>query len=221
MMFTGLVEEVGEIGNVNRTGDSIRFSVKARSVLEGLAIGDSVAVSGICLTVVEMGPSHFSVDATPETLSRTTLENLERGRKVNLEKALTLAKPLGGHLVQGHVDGLGRVSGIRKEGNSTVLTIEAETELLLSMVKKGSVAVDGVSLTVAALGDESFSISVIPHTLERTSLRERRAGDRVNLEVDIIGKYVHRFLAGGSENTAPEASRDEELLRKLSEGGFL
>ncbi len=220
-MFTGLVEEVGEIGNVNRTGDSIRFSVKARSVLEGLAIGDSVAVSGICLTVVEMGPSHFSVDATPETLSRTTLENLERGRKVNLEKALTLAKPLGGHLVQGHVDGLGRVSGIRKEGNSTVLTIEAETELLLSMVKKGSVAVDGVSLTVAALGDESFSISVIPHTLERTSLRERRAGDRVNLEVDIIGKYVHRFLAGGSENTAPEASRDEELLRKLSEGGFL
>jgi len=220
-MFTGLVEEVGEIGNVNRTGDSIRFSVKARSVLEGLAIGDSVAVSGICLTVVEMGPSHFSVDATPETLSRTTLENLERGRKVNLEKALTLVKPLGGHLVQGHVDGLGRVSGIRKEGNSTVLTIEAERELLLSMVKKGSVAVDGVSLTVAALGDESFSISVIPHTLERTILRERRAGDQVNLEVDIIGKYVRRFLAGGSENTAPEASRDEELLRKLSEGGFL
>ena len=220
-MFTGLVEEVGEIGNVSRTGDSIRFSVQAKSVLEGLAIGDSVAVSGICLTVVEMGPSHFTVDATPETLSRTTLENLERGRKVNLEKALTLAKPLSGHLVQGHVDGLGRVAGIRREGNSTVLTIETERSLLLSMVKKGSVTVDGVSVTVAALGEESFSISVIPHTLERTSLKERRVGDRVNLEVDIIGKYVHRFLAGGEENTIPEASRDEELLRKLSEGGFL
>ncbi len=220
-MFTGLVEEVGEIGSVSRTGESIRFSVKAKSVLEGLNIGDSVAVSGVCLTVVETGPSHFSMQATPETLSRTTLENLERGRKVNLERALTLAKPLGGHLVQGHVDGLGTISGIRKEGNSTVLTIRAGAELFLSMVTKGSVAVDGVSLTVASLGAESFSTSVIPHTLERTSLRERRVGDRVNLEVDIIGKYVYRFMAGASGKAAPEASQDEELLRKLSEGGFL
>ncbi len=220
-MFTGLVEEIGEIGAVKRTGDSIRFSVKAKAVLEGLRIGDSVAVGGICLTVVEMGPEHFSVDATPETLSRTTLENLERGQRVNLERALTLEKPLGGHVVQGHVDGSGRVAGIRKQGNSTVITIHTEPDLLLSMVKKGSITVDGVSLTVADLDDDSFNISVIPHTMEQTNLKERRAGDRVNLEVDIIGKYVHRFLAGGRERGSPDASQDEELLRKLSEGGFL
>lgn len=218
-MFTGLIEEIGEVRSVSRTGDSIRFSVQAGSILEDLVIGDSVAVSGICLTVVELGPSHFTVDATPETLSRTTLENLERGRRVNLERALTLSKPLGGHLVQGHVDGLGTLASIRKEGNSTILTIEAEPELLLAMVKKGSVTVDGASLTVSALTDLSFSISVIPHTLERTTLRERRVGDRVNIEVDIIGKYVHRFLAGVQDT--PEAAGDEELLRKLSEGGFL
>ncbi len=219
-MFTGLVEEIGEVTSVRRTRDSIRFSVKADVVMEALNVGDSVAVSGICLTVVELGPSHFAVDATPETLARTTLENLERGRRVNLERALTLAKPLGGHLVQGHVDGLGTIAGIRKEGNSTVITIGADEELLLSMVKKGSVTVDGVSLTVASLDDDTFDISVIPHTLESTNLRERRVGDRVNLEVDIIGKYVQRFLAGAEEGS-PEASRDEELLRKLSEGGFL
>ncbi len=218
-MFTGLIEEIGEVRSVSRTGDSIRFSVQAGSILEDLVIGDSVAVSGICLTVVELGPSHFTVDATPETLSRTTLENLERGRRVNLERALTLSKPLGGHLVQGHVDGLGTLASIRKEGNSTILTIEAEPELLLAMVKKGSVTVDGASLTVAALTDLSFSITVIPHTLERTTLRDRRVGDRVNIEVDIIGKYVHRFLAGVQDT--PEAAGDEELLRKLSEGGFL
>ncbi len=216
-MFTGLVEEVGEVGEVQRRGDSIRFSVRASTVVEGLRIGDSVAVSGICLTVVEAGPSCFAVDATPETLSRTTLENLERGRRVNLERALTLNKPLGGHLVQGHVDGLGTVTGIRKEGNSTVITLAANAELLMSMVKKGSVTVDGVSLTVASLTDSDFSISVIPHTLAATTLGERRVGDRVNLEVDIIGKYVHRFLAAN----AAEPSADEELLKKLSEGGFL
>ncbi len=219
-MFTGLVEEIGEVTSVRRTGDFVHFSVKAEAVLENLKVGDSVAVSGVCLTVVELGPSHFAVDATPETLSRTTLENLERGRRVNLEKALTLSKPLGGHLVQGHVDGIGSIEGVRREGNSTIITIRADDELLLSMVKKGSITVDGVSLTVATLEDASFSVSVIPHTLERTSLGERRVGDRVNLEVDIIGKYVQRFLTGASQNST-EASRDEELLRKLSEGGFL
>lgn len=191
-MFTGLIEELGQV--VSRQGP--RLAVGARTVLEDAAVGVSIAVNGVCLTVVERRAGQFGVDLGPETLARTTLGELAPGNAVNLERPLRLGGPMGGHLVQGHVDGVGLVADMTREGETGRLRIEWQDAALRALlIPQGSVAVDGVSLTVASLGDRAFEIMVIPHTMAVTTLGALKAGRRVNLEMDMIGKYVQRILS--------------------------
>ena len=191
-MFTGLIEELGQV--VSRQGP--RLAVGARTVLEDAAVGVSIAVNGVCLTVVERRAGQFGVDLGPETLARTTLGELAPGDAVNLERPLRLGGPMGGHLVQGHVDGVGLVADMTREGETGRLRIEWQDAALRALlIPQGSVAVDGVSLTVASLGDRAFEIMVIPHTMAVTTLGALKAGRRVNLEMDMIGKYVQRILS--------------------------
>jgi riboflavin synthase len=189
-MFTGLVEEIGRVAELRPTAAGARLRVAAATVLEGLAIGDSVAVSGACLTAVEVGADGFTVECVAETLRRTAIGDLAEGSPVNLERALPADGRLGGHIVQGHVDGTGRVRSAVPEGESVVLEVEAPPELLRYVVEKGSIAVDGVSLTVAGRLADAFSIALIPHTMTATTLDAGALGRRVNLEVDLVAKYV-------------------------------
>jgi riboflavin synthase len=190
-MFTGLVEEVGEV--VSARG--ARLVVRAGAVLEGAAEGASIAVNGACLTAVERGPQRVGFDLGPETLERTALGELSAGDAVNLERPLQLGGLVGGHLVQGHVDGIGTVAAMTREGDTARLRVGWKDDALAALIiPQGSIAVDGVSLTVAALDDSAFEIMLIPHTLAQTTLGRLRPGERVNLEMDMIGKYVQRFL---------------------------
>jgi riboflavin synthase len=190
-MFTGLVEEVGEV--VSARG--ARLVVRAGAVLEGAAEGASIAVNGACLTAVERGPQRVGFDLGPETLERTALGELSAGDAVNLERPLQLGGLVGGHLVQGHVDGIGTVAAMTREGDTARLRVGWKDDALAALIiPQGSIAVDGVSLTVAALDDSAFEIMLIPHTLAQTTLGHLRPGKRVNLEMDMIGKYVRRFL---------------------------
>jgi len=196
-MFTGLIEEIGRISGTGQSGNSADFTIEAVTVPDDLSVGDSVSVNGACLTVTVVGSSSFTVQAVEETLTRTTLGTLKRGSSVNLERALRLGDRLGGHLVQGHVDGTGQVVSIRKSGNNTLLTISAGHDIERYIVEKGSITIDGVSLTVTSAGNGEFSVSVIPHTLSATTLRDVRKGHRVNLETDILAKYVEKLLHTG------------------------
>jgi riboflavin synthase len=193
-MFTGLVEEVGRVLRVAPASRGARLSVHAPLVREGLRVGDSVSVSGACLTAVALGEDAFEVDAVAETLRRTALGELADGDPVNLERAMRLGERLGGHLVQGHVDGTGTVAGARREGESVVLAIAAPADLMRYVVEKGSVAVDGVSLTVAARRADGFDVALIPHTMAMTTLGPDAVGRRVNLEADLVAKYVEALL---------------------------
>jgi riboflavin synthase len=191
-MFTGLIEEMGQV--VSRQGS--RLAVSARFVLDGAVVGASIAVNGVCLTVVERETGRLGFDLGPETLARTTLGDLAPGDGVNLERPLRLGGLVGGHLVQGHVDGIGLVADLTREGEGGRLRIEWQDAALGPLlIPQGSVAVDGVSLTVASLGDRAFEIMVIPHTMTATTLGALKAGSRVNLEMDMIGKYVQRILS--------------------------
>lgn len=195
-MFTGIVEEVGEVRRLERTGPVARLEVAARVTTEGTAVGASVAVSGACLTVVERRPEGFAFELGPETLARTTLGGLRAGDPVNLERPLRLGGTLGGHLVLGHVDGVGRVVAVtRVESTARVRIALPGPELAPLLIPQGSVAVDGVSLTVAALTDGAFEVMLIPHTLAVTTLGRLVPGQPTNIEVDVIGKYVQRSLA--------------------------
>ena len=193
-MFTGIVREVGRVESVEGGEDGVRIRVAAPESAPREAVGNSVAVGGVCLTVTAVEGAVLAFDAVPETLSRSSLGGLRPGHRVNLEPALRAGDPYGGHVVQGHVDGVGRVRAAAPEGSGLRLTIEAEPALLRYCVEKGSIAVEGVSLTVAALGDDALEIALIPHTLAVTTLGSLRAGDPVNLEVDVLAKYVERLL---------------------------
>lgn len=188
-MFTGIIEEVGKVSSVQ----SGKLTIAASEVLQGVEVGGSVAVNGVCLTIINFNTRSFSVDIMPETLRQTNLGLLTVGDEVNLERPLTLGKPLGGHLVQGHVDGTGRVASILREGGAMMIRFEAPPELMRYIVKKGFIAVDGVSLTVVDFDASSFLVSVVDYTQKHTTLGSRRMGDLVNLEVDIIAKYVERL----------------------------
>jgi riboflavin synthase len=190
-MFTGIVEEVGGVASL---GDH-RLTVLGSKVLEGIRLGDSIAVNGACLTVVSFDEGEFSVDLAPETLRRTSLGNLQGGDRVNLERPLAVSDRLGGHIVQGHVDGTGRLASIKPEGDCAIFRIFSPKRLMPYIVEKGFMAVDGISLTVVTKGASSFTVSVIPYTLENTNLKGKVAGDRVNLEVDIVAKYVESLMA--------------------------
>jgi len=198
-MFTGIIEEMGNVKALRREGGAARLTISASTVLGSTALGDSICVNGVCLTVVDMGRSEFSADVANETLKVTDLGELQGGQKVNLERALQLSARIGGHLVTGHVDAVGRIREKRSEGNSWRVFIEAPETVLRYIIKKGSVAVDGISLTVADVDITGFSIAMIPHTAKLTTLGFKSAGDSVNLETDIIGKYVERLLSGRVE----------------------
>jgi len=192
-MFTGLVQDLGTVAAVDATADGVRLAVRTRLASE-LAEGDSVAVNGVCLTATAIAEGAFSADVMRESLRRSSLAEVGAGASVNLELPLRASDRLGGHVVQGHVDGVGVVSGIRDDGFSRVVTIDAPPELLRYVVEKGSIAVDGVSLTVAELDDRSFSVALIPETLERTTLGGAATGRPVNLEVDVLAKYVEKLV---------------------------
>ncbi|MEX1047066.1 MAG: riboflavin synthase [Actinomycetota bacterium] len=195
-MFTGIVEERGTI----RSNGGALLVVGCQTVTEDSAVGSSVSVNGVCLTVVGRDADSLAFDITEETMSRTALGRLHEGDPVNLERPVTLATRLGGHLVQGHVDGIGIIEAVELQEAGATLRIRAATDLLRYAVAKGSIAVDGVSLTVATLGDAEFSIALIPHTLAVTTLGDTKPGDEVNLEVDLISKYVERLSTNGASN---------------------
>lgn len=198
-MFTGIIEEIGTIEAIQKGRSSAILSIKAALVLEDAKVGDSIAVNGICLTLTALKPYSFSADVMHETLSRTALSHLKPGSSVNLERAMAANGRFGGHIVSGHIDGTGTITKIQKDGNAIWYTIQTAPSILRYIVEKGSIAVDGISLTVADVGANSFSISAIPHTVGITTLGKRKAGDVVNLETDVIGKYVERLLAGREE----------------------
>lgn len=213
-MFTGLIEEKGRITRVSPNSSGLRLAVEAPMIAGDVKIGDSVAVNGVCLTAVVISPPTLEFDAVCETVERTILSRLRPGDPVNLERALRAGDRLGGHIVQGHVDGIGITREIRRAGSDTVFRFEAAREVMQYIVEKGSIAANGISLTVADLGPDWFTVAVIPHTLSSTTLGELTVGSAVNLETDIIGKYVYKFVS-------KSASSDQRLLDKLSEGGFL
>jgi riboflavin synthase len=193
-MFTGIIEELGRVRHLRRTGVSFSLEVEARRVLEGTRVGDSIATNGVCLTVCSLLPDGFVADVMPETVQRTALARLVPGSRVNLERALALGDRLGGHLVSGHVDATATLLARRSEETALVLTFAADADVLRYVVEKGSVAINGVSLTVSAVTDTTFSVSLIPHTQGETNLTALREGDVVNIERDMIVKYVERLL---------------------------
>lgn len=211
-MFTGIVEEVGTVKKMTRGIYSAVLTIQARTVLEHTKIGDSIAVNGVCLTVTQLFSNGFSADVMHETIDRSSLAHLAVGSAVNLERAMSANGRFGGHLVAGHVDGLGQISHIRRDDTAVWYTIHTAPAILRYVVEKGSVTVDGISLTVAAVDREGFSISTIPHTVSQTNLHDRHEGDIVNLETDLIGKYVEKLLRPVPEETHSSITR-EMLLR--------
>jgi riboflavin synthase len=193
-MFTGIIEEMGVIQAVDRSLQAVRMTLLAKTVLEEMESGDSITVNGVCLTAVTVGASDFTVDVSPETVRVTNLGGLKAGEPVNLERAMRIMDRIGGHLVSGHVEGIGQIRERRQEGNAIILTFEAPPEILKYCIRKGSIAVDGVSLTINDLTQRSLSVSIIPHTAEITTLGLKGVGAVVNLESDLIGKYVERLL---------------------------
>ena len=213
-MFTGIVEEVGILEELLRGNLFSRLKIRAGKVLEGTKMGDSIAVNGICLTVTRLENSCFEADVMAETLQRTNLGSLMKGSPVNLERALCLASRLGGHIVSGHIDDTGVIGAMEAEGNATWITVKADGKILKYIIEKGSIAIDGVSLTVAYVDNRIFKVSVIPQTGKETILLKKRPGDTVNLENDLIGKYVEKLLAFGKAETEQAGSLDMDFLRR-------
>jgi riboflavin synthase len=191
-MFTGLIEELGRVKAIRKTSKSAQITVSARAVLEGLALGDSIATNGVCLSVVAFDDNSFTVDAVAETMRRSNLNTLKVNDAVNLERALALSDRLGGHLVAGHVDGVGRLERFEREGNAIWMTIAPPENLLRYIVEKGSIAIDGVSLTVAYVDAKRFKVSIIPLTSNKTTLLDKPLQAKLNLEVDMVGKYIEK-----------------------------
>jgi len=193
-MFTGIVETVGTVSAIEVNGDLTRLIVDAAPIVEGVAIGDSIAVNGGCLTVVSLDGARLSFEAVRETVERTSLRDLKVGCRVNLERAMRAGDRFDGHIVQGHVDGVGSVRQLTESGDDVRLQIDCSSEFADCVVEKGSIAVDGVSLTITSVTRSGFDVALIPHTLRVTTLRDRQPGDRVNLEADVLGKYVKQYL---------------------------
>jgi riboflavin synthase len=217
-VFTGIVEELGIVQALRLLPESGKLTLKGNRVLEGTQLGDSIAVNGVCLTVVQQSGDEFTVDVMAETLAKTNLGNLKSGNRVNLERALQLKTRLGGHLVSGHVDGVGHIRGITPWGIAKLYEISASSSLLTFILPKGSIAIDGISLTVIEVNDDYFTVSLIPHTFKETTLGLKKIGSSVNLETDLIGKYVARFMG---LHVPAEKSKQDLSLAFLSENGFI
>lgn len=193
-MFTGIIEEFGKIIRINRKSDSMKLIISCNKVIQGISIGSSISVNGVCLTVVEMSKNSFEVDVVPETIKRTNIGESKEGSLVNLERSLKISDRLEGHFVLGHVDGVGIINKKESKENSFIVEIKVNSELTKYIVKKGAVAVDGISLTVVDVLSNSFNVSIIPHTYKNTTLGFKNTGDKVNIEVDILAKYVEKLL---------------------------
>ena len=218
-MFTGLVEEVGVVQRLEHWGEGGRLSVQARAVLEGTRLGDSIAVNGTCLTVVDVAGDGFTVDCMPETLQRSTLGAASRGTRVNLERSLALGQRLGGHLVLGHVDAVAEVLSTRRNGEAGEIRFALPQEIAACVAAKGSIAIDGISLTVIRTGPGWFEVGIIPHTMAETTLSDLKTGTRVNLEADVLARYVQRALSvqtrGPDPGEGEPGGLTEEALRRL------
>ena len=219
-MFTGLIEEVGTVMSVKSSANAMKLTIRAPKVTQDINMGDSIAVNGICLTACGLGRESFTVDVMGETLSRTSLKGSRCGSHVNLERALTLNGRLGGHIVSGHIDGIGTVTAIKNDDIARLITISAPQAVMDLIVEKGSVAVDGISLTVASVSSGDFTVSVIPHTMDNTILTEKTPGDTVNLENDCIGKYVRKLMEL-SEHEMQDAAARRCSGRSRVTAGFL
>lgn len=217
-MFTGIVEEVGEITGLRQTATSTVLSVHAKTVLEGTKLGDSIAVNGVCLTVVRLTGDGFDGDVMPETMRRTNLGALRPKSHVNLERAMAADGRFGGHIVAGHVDGTGTITDLSPEGNAVWVTVAADPQLLRYIVEKGSITIDGISLTVAYVDDTCFKVSIIPHTGQETTLLTRKSGYVVNLECDIVGKYIEKLMKPAPEQDKPSGGVTVDFL---TSHGFL
>lgn len=226
-MFTGIIEEVGTIATISKARDAYRLNIQAKQVLEGVQLGDSIAVNGICLTVTSFSSTQFSVDVMPETLRATSLRSLASGSRVNLERAMSMERRFGGHFVSGHVDGTGIIRQRKAIANAVYYEIEADPALLKYIMPKGSITIDGISLTVVEVGQQQFSVSIIPHTLQETILADKYSGDVVNLEADMLAKYMERLLEHRFQGATPEHPQATErgqkglTLEKLIENGYM
>ncbi len=216
-MFTGIIEEMGTVISINKTALQSKITIKAKKIFSDLKLGDSVAVNGICLTASSISDNTFTADVMNETFSRTSLSKLKSNSHVNLERAMLSGGRFGGHIVSGHIDGTGSISDIIKDDNAVWYTIAADNSILNYIIEKGSIAIDGISLTVAKITDKDFSVSIIPHTAKETILSEKNVGDTVNLENDIIGKYVEKLLSF-KENNEKISKVNMDFLAK---NGFL
>lgn len=220
-MFTGIIEGLGTITGIRSAGEARILAVVSDFELVGTGLGDSIAVNGACLTVTTLDKRLFTADVSPETLSKTTFRAAKVGDRVNLERALRLSDRLDGHLVSGHVDGLGKLVGRETVVNALVLSFEAPPDLTRYMINKGSVAVDGVSLTINHCDTRGFQVSIIPHTAKMTTIGLKRIGDAFNVETDLIGKYVERFLKGGAQTADPGSDSKGIDMAFLAKSGFL
>ncbi len=216
-MFTGIVEETGSVSRVISGGTSGEIKIKAKAVLQNTMIGDSIAVNGVCLTVTKLFDDGFTADVMPETLRRSNLGLLNSGDKVNLERAMAADGRFGGHIVSGHIDGTGTIVSMQSEGNAVWVRINADADIISLIVEKGSITIDGISLTVANVGSDYFEVSIIPHTGSQTTLLGKKQGDKVNLENDIVGKYVKRLLGNNGGNTG---GKRDITMDFLAEHGF-
>ena len=216
-MFTGIIEEVGVIKSIRMGAQSAVITIEAEKVLEDIHLGDSIAMNGVCLTVTSFDSHSYSVDIMHESLKRTNLGSLKSGSRVNLERAMAADGRFGGHIVAGHVDGTGKITSMEKDDNAVWIYIQAEPSVLKYIVEKGSITIDGISLTVAKVDEKSFAVSVIPHTGTHTTLLEKKPGDTVNLENDMIGKYVEKLLNYQEKENKPSSRITMEFLR---ENGF-
>lgn len=217
-MFTGLVEEVGTIKGIKRSGDSMILEINANKILNDVTLGDSIAVNGICLTVTSFNNNTFSADVMPETVYKTSLKDLEYGRKVNLERAMSANSRFGGHIVSGHIDGTAKLISKRALDNAVYFTFKLESSLASKLLPKGSIAIEGISLTLVNVEMESFSVSIIPHTLAQTSLADKKIGEVVNIELDLVGKYIQKAVENIIEQKIDKESTITESF--LSENGF-
>jgi len=215
-MFTGLIEEIGEIKSIAKNTKSARITIKAEKVMSGVQLGDSICTNGVCLTVTEFNKDSFSVDVMAETMRCSNLEKLKSGSKINLERALRASDRLGGHIVSGHIDGIGTIVDIHIEENATWVSVETPKDILKYIVHKGSIAIDGISLTVAYVDESIFKVSIIPHTKGETTLLTKKIGDVVNLETDMMAKYIEKLLIYGN---VPKEKKSINMSF-LEENGF-
>jgi riboflavin synthase len=219
-MFTGIIEGLGTIRGIRSSARETRLAVEADFAMEGTRIGDSISVNGACLTVVQLENRRFTADVSPETLARTTFKKARVGERVNLERALRLSDRLDGHLVAGHVDGTGQIAGRRQESNAWIVDVAVAPALPRYMIEKGSVAVDGISLTINRLEADRFQVSVIPHTATLTTIGFKKVGDEVHIETDLIGKYIERFVTGGKAGIR-EMNKADISMDLLARSGFI